>query len=155
MENNFTHPSAAEAADALQELADDRTHLASNIRVPWPLLAGFGALAAWWVATAASTTPGENYEPPITGWLALVGVFVIAHLIRREIGVRFSKMGAGASWSMAGILVTCFALFSVSLGLVSFGLHWAVSLTSVAAFGVTTLLSGVAFRSAIDKLHND
>lgn len=155
MENESKHPSPDEATDALNELSADREHLAASIRVPWPLLAAFGALSAWWVSAAATTNPGENYEPPTSGWLALVGTLVIAYLIRREIGVRFSTMGARAAWAVIGIIVACLMLFSISLGLVSFGLHWAVALTSLAAFGTTTWLAGLAFRSAVEKLRSE
>jgi len=118
------------------------------------LLAASGALGAWWVAAAATASPGRNYEPPSAGWLALLGAFVVAYLIRRETGIRFQAMGARAAGALIGIVVTCLVLFSVSLGLVSFGLRWAVALTSVAAFAVTTWLAGVAYRSAVEKLRS-
>ncbi len=116
------------------------------------LLAGFGAVAAWWVSATATTTPGEDYEPPAVGGLVLAIVFVIIYLIRRETGVRFKSMGLQAGLALAGIVVGCLALFSISLGLVSFGLHWAVSVTSIMAFALTTWLAFVAYRSAAQKL---
>ncbi|PJJ71399.1 hypothetical protein CLV46_0945 [Diaminobutyricimonas aerilata] len=120
--------------------------------MPWALLSAFGGVAAWWVSAAATADPGEDYQPPTSGWLALVALLVVAYLVRRESGVRFRRMGARAAWATAAILVTCLALFSVSLGFVSFGLRWPVVLTSVAAFGVTTWLAGVAYRSALEQL---
>ena len=152
MESHFQGPSRDEARNALNELSADRDRLAESIRVPRALLAGFGGVAAWWVGAAAATSPGENYEPPTMGWLALAVVLVVVYLIRRETGIRFRSMGSRAGLAVAGIVVTCLALFSVSLGLVSFGLHWAVALTSVAAFALTTWLAGVAYRSAVEKL---
>jgi len=136
----------------LNSLSTDRDRLAAGIQMPWPLLAAFGGLGAWWVSAAAVTTPGENYEPPTSGWLALVGALVVAYLIRRETGVHFRKMGARAGWAFVGILAVCLVLFSVSLGLVSFGLQWAVVVTSLVAFAATTWLAGVAFRSAVEQL---
>lgn len=135
--------------DALQA---DRDRLVENARVPWPLLASFGGIGAWWIAAAASARPGEDYEPPTSSWLAPVAVLVVAYLVRRETGIRFRAMGAGAAWAVIGIVATCSILFSVSLGLASFGLQWAVALTSLGAFVVTTLLSGVAYRSALAKI---
>ena len=152
MENHSEVPSPDEASAALNSLATDRERLAANVQVPWALLAAFGGLGAWWVSAAVATTPGENYEPPTTGWLALVGTLVVAYLIRRETGVHFRKMGARAAWAVVGILAVCLVLFSVSLGLVSFGLQWAVALTSLVAFAATTWLAGVAFRSAVEQL---
>ena len=152
MESHFQGPSRDEARNALNELSADRDRLAESIRVPRALLAGFGGVAAWWVGAAAATSPGENYEPPTMGWLALAVVLVVVYLIRRETGIRFRSMGLRAGLAVAGIVVTCLALFSVSLGLVSFGLHWAVALSSVAAFALTTWLAGVAYRSAVEKL---
>lgn len=123
-----------------------------RLRVPWALMAAFGALGAWWVGAAASAEPGGPYEPPVTGWMALLGALVVAHLVRRETGVRFRAMGARATWAVIGILVTCLALFSVSLGLVSMDLRWGVAITSVAAFVITTGLAGLAYRSAVKNL---
>ena len=152
MENEFQDPSPDEATAALNTLSTDRERLAAGVKVPWVLLAGFGGVGAWWVSAAATASPGENYQPPTSGWLALVAVLVVAYLIRQETGIRFRKMGTRAGWAMVGILAVCLALFSVSLGLVSFGMHWAVAITSVVAFTVTTWLAGVAFRSAVEEL---
>lgn len=143
------------AGGALGSLRADRDRLAGHLRVPWTLMAAFGALGAWWVGAAATTTPGESYEPPQSRWVVLVGVLVVAHLVQRETGIRFRSMGAGATWSMIGVLVTCLALFSISLGLVSLDLAWAVVITSVVAFVITTALAGIAYRSAIKNLRRE
>lgn len=139
----------------MSTLSIDRQRLTASIRIPRALLAAFGAVGAWWVATAGTTTTGQNYAPPINGWLALVGVLVVIHLIRRETGVRFRSMGARAGWALAGIVAICLALFSISLGFVSFGLRWPVALASLAAFAATTWLAGIAYRSAREKLGNE
>lgn len=152
METNPQGPSPDEAIHTLKGLAADRDRLAAGIRAPWLLLAGFGAVAAWWVSAAAATSPGENYEPLAISGLVLAIVLVILHLIRRETGVRFKSMGLRAGLALAGIVVGCLALFSISLGLVSFGLHWAVTLTSITAFALTTWLASVAYRSAAQNL---
>lgn len=107
------------------------------------------------MASAASTSPGENYEPPTSGWLALVGALIITHLLQRETGLRLRSMGARAGWALAGILAACLVLFSVSLGLVSLGLPWAVALTALVAFVTTTWLAGLAYRSALEELRRD
>ena len=153
MENDFEgRPSPEEAAASLRDLGADRQALADRVQVPTMLLAALGGVAAWWVAGAAVANPGENYEPPTSGWLGLVAALVIAHLIRRETGIRFRKMGPRAALVMAAIPVLCLILFSISLGLVSFGARWAVLLTSLSAFGLVTWLGGIAFRSALNQL---
>lgn len=86
------------------------------------------------------------------GWLALALALVVAYLIQRETGIRFRKMGTRAGLAVSGIAAACLALYSISLGLVSFGLHWAVAVTSVVAFALTTWLAGVAYRSAAEQL---
>ncbi len=152
MENHSTEPSQEEATNSLNTISADRDRLAASVHIPWALLAALGALGAWWVAAAATTNPGENYVPPTSGWLALLGVLVVVHLIRRETGVRFRAMGARAGWALVGIVAVCLALFSISLGFVSFGLWWPVVLTSLAAFAATTWLAGIAYRSAVARL---
>ena len=154
MESNFTELAPETAADTLKMLSTDNDRL-SQRRVPWVLLAGFGAVAAWFVAAAAITTPGGDYEPPATLWLALVVTLTIAHLIQKETGIRFRKMGAKASLAFVGIIVAGLALFSASLGLVALGATWAVAVTSLAAFVITTLLARVAYDSALERLRSE
>lgn len=153
MENDFHgRPSAEEAAARLNELSGDRRALAGSTQVPRVLLAAYGGVGAWWVAGAAAANPGGNYEPPTSGWLALVAVLVITHLMNRETGIRFQSMGPRAAMALVGILVVCLTLFSVSLGLVALGAGWAVAFTSLAAFGAVSWLASIAYRSALERL---
>ena len=135
----------------LTALSADHQRLAQQVRVPWTLMAAFGALGAWWGGSAVFIVPGAHYETPPSGWMALLGALVVIHLVQRETGIRFRSLGARANWMVAVIAVTCLALFSVSLGLVSLQLPWAVVATSLAAFALTTLLSGLALRSAVER----
>jgi hypothetical protein len=156
MENNFEgRPSSEDAAACLRDLASDRQALADGVHVPKTLLAALGGVAAWWVAAAATANPGENYEPPTSGWLGLVAVLVIVHLIRRETGIRFRKLGVRAAMAAIAIFVVCLTLFSISLVLASFGARWVVALTSLSAFGLVTWLAGIVYRSALDRLRRD
>lgn len=152
METNYDEVSREEAADAVSSLTADRHRLAMRLQVPWSLMAAFGALGAWWVATAAMVTPGEGYEPPQSGWFALLGALIVLHLVQRETGIRFRAMGAKATWLIVAVVAACLVLFSVSLALVSLEMRWAVALTSVIAFVATTWLSGLAFRAAVEHL---
>lgn len=153
MESEFRRPTSLEAAGALHELGTDRERLAAQIKVPWPLLAGFGAVAAWWVGMAASANPGGSYQPHGSGVLMLAVVLALGYLVQRQTGIRFRRMGYRAALAVAGITAACLTLFSASLGLVSFGLYWPVLVTSAAAFAVTTWLAAVAYRSAVRNLH--
>lgn len=141
-----------EAAATLDALSADRHRLADRLAVPWALMAAFGALAAWWVGSAVTTTPGSGYEPPLAGWMTLPVALVIAHLVRRGTGIRFRALGARANGAMLAVLVACLLLFSVSLAAVSLGMAWLVGVMSLVAFGVTTWLSGVAYRSAVERV---
>ena len=154
MESDFSNQSAGEAAARLRALSGDRRTLVGRSRIPPVLLAAYGGIGAWWVAGAAAASPGENYEPPSSGWLALVAALIVAHLMNRETGIRFRSMGAGAAAALLGVLAVCLALFSVSLGLVALGAGWAVALTSLAAFGAVTWLAGAAYRSALNRLRH-
>lgn len=152
MERNYGDDARSAAAEALNSLSADRQRLAQGARVPWALMAAFGALGAWWVGSTATAEPGANYEPPLTGWMALLGVLIVWHLVQHETGIRFRSLGSRANGAIAAIVGTCLALFSISLGLVSVDLHWAVIATSLAAFAITTSLSGIAYRSAVDRV---
>ncbi len=152
MESNFQEPSPDEAKDALTELSADRDRLTAGVHIPWALLTGFGAVAAWWVGSAADTSPGENYEPSAQTGLGIAVVLVITHLLRRETGIKFRKLGARGNVAIAGIVFSSLALFSIALGFVSAGWHWAVIIPALFAFAITTWLSAVAYRSAIENL---
>ncbi|WP_093184009.1 hypothetical protein [Sanguibacter gelidistatuariae] len=155
MESNLGQADRDEASDALNILSADRERLAEHVQAPWALLAAFGALSAWVVGAAATADPGANYEPSSTAWLAVLGALVVAHLVQHETGICFRTMGARAIWAMIGILAACLILFSVSLGLVSLSMRWAVVLTTLAAFGITTWLAGVAYQSAAENLRRE
>lgn len=153
MESNFQEPSHNEAKNALTELSADRDRLATSIGIPWTLFAGFGAVAAGWVGSAATASPGENYQPALTPiWLSLAVALVILYLLQRETGIKFRSLGSRGNVAMAGMLLSCLTLFSVALGLVSVGSQWAVFIAAVLAFAITTWLAAVVYRSAIENL---
>ena len=143
---------AADAAAALDGLHSDREALAARIPVPRWLLAGFGAIALAWVAQTVTLSPGAGYEPPRTSWLLIAAAVVLLVLIRRRTGIRFRGVGLRAVLLVAAALLGCLVLFSISLGLVVQGLGWTVALTAVAAFGLVTWLSTLAFRAAVDGI---
>ena len=162
MESNFEGPSHDEAKNALTELSADRDRLAAGIGVPWTLLAGFGAVAASWVGSApsawvgsaanASTRANSESASSTPLWLGLAVALVVLYLLQRETGIKFRSLGSRGNLAMAGIVISCLTLFSVALGLVSFGWLWAVIIPAVLAFTVTTWLAAVAYRSAVANL---
>ncbi|MDM7989120.1 hypothetical protein [Arthrobacter sp. zg-Y877] len=150
MESNFTE--STETADRLRMLSADRGTLVSSAATPRTLLAGVGALAACWVASAADSNPGANYETPTWTWMIVALLFVLLHLIQRDTGVKFGSLGAPAIGAISMGVLLCLVLFSVSLALVSLDLAWAVMLTSLTAFVLVTWLAGVAYRAAVRHL---
>ncbi|WP_146362173.1 hypothetical protein [Arthrobacter yangruifuii] len=150
MENNLG--AAEDAAARLRDLAADRDTLAAGVTPPRALVAAIGALAACWVAAALDARPGADYQSPSWPWLLAGLLFVILHLIRRDTGLKFRRLGARANGAIALAALVCLFLFSVSLGLVSLGLGWAVMITSLAAFAAVYGLAGVAFRAAVAQL---
>ncbi|OUE25924.1 hypothetical protein [Clavibacter michiganensis] len=143
---------AADANAALDGLRTDREALAARIPEPRWHLAGFGAVALAWVAQAATLSPGADYEPPTTSWVAVVAAVVLLVLIRGRTGIRFRRVGARAALLVAAAVVACLVLFSISLGLVAQGLGWAVAITAIAAFLLVTRLSTLAFRAAVREI---
>ncbi|ALD11997.1 hypothetical protein [Clavibacter capsici] len=143
---------AQDAAAALDGLHADRQALASRIPEPRWHLAGFGAIALVWVAETATLSPGADYEPPTTSWVAVAAAVILLVLLRRTTGIRFRRIGARAALLAAAALVACLVLFSVSLGLVAQGLGWGVAITAVAASLLVTRLSTLAFRAAVREI---
>ncbi|MDR2897127.1 MAG: hypothetical protein LBV30_10870 [Propionibacteriaceae bacterium] len=154
MENNIGGVSASEATVALNSLSTDGDRLVRQVRIPWASLAGLGACGGWYVANSLATTPGASYLPSGTGWIPVVGFFVILYLAQRDTGIHFRAMGVPANIALLGLLVLLWGLYSVSLGLIAFNLRWAVVITSVAAFVATTGLAGLAWRSAMRRLRH-
>ncbi|MCQ1953590.1 hypothetical protein [Arthrobacter sp. zg-Y238] len=150
MENNLG--AAEDAAARLRNLAADRNALAAGAAPPRTLLAGLGGVAACWVAGAADTHPGAAYESPSWTWLLVGLLFVILHLIQRDTGLKFRRLGPRATGAVSAAVLLCLFLFSVSLGLVSLGITWAVTLTGLAAFVLVSWLAEVAYRAAVDHL---
>lgn len=124
-----------------------------GIQVPWMLMAAFGALSAWVVGAAGMTEPGGNYEPPLEMWLALLGILVVSHLVHRDAGIQFHRMGVRANAFIIGIFGLNLSLFSISLGLVSSGMPWAVSVTSIVGFVTTTAMAGIAYQQAVENVY--
>ncbi|RII92293.1 hypothetical protein [Clavibacter californiensis] len=143
---------AADAAAALDGLRTDRETLAARIPEPRWHLAGFGAIALAWVAQAATLSPGADYEPPTTSWVAVAAAVVLLVLIRRRTGIRFRRVGARAVLLVSAAVVACLVLFSISLGLVALGIGWGVAITALAAAGLVTWLATLAFRAAVREI---
>ncbi|RII94635.1 hypothetical protein DZF95_03620 [Clavibacter michiganensis] len=143
---------ASDAASTLNDLHSDREALAARILEPRWHLAGFGTIALVWVAQTATLSPGSDYEPPTTSWVALCAAMILLALLRRTTGIRFRRVGARAGLLAVAAIATCLVLFSVSLGLVAQGLGWGVAITAVAAFLLVTRLSTLAFRAAVREI---
>ena len=117
--------------DILRELDSDRAALATRVRTPWWLSAGFGLVAALVVVRPAA---GESGSGGILPALALGLVLLWAY--RRATGVKLGRLGA-MPWVVSAVaLVLVLGLFSTALGLASFDLHGWVALPTAVAFAV-------------------
>lgn len=151
MENDSTSASSTEIHNSIDSLDADLTRLTQNVTTPWPLFVAYGGVGAWFVANAATTSPGADYQAPGSFFLILAVGLVITYLLEQRSGVRFRTMGGQAIGFMTALVVTLLALYSVSLGLVSLDLSWAVTFTTLAAFLAATVLSKLVFSSALKR----
>lgn len=143
-------PDATEASKILDDIAADRTDLASRARAPWWFAPGFGLIAAALVGGPA-IPDGWGTSMSVFSILAVVVLF---YAYRRVTGVTLASFGA-ASWVLfLAALVISLILLSVSFGLASFDLHWWILATALAAFGVGTLAAFLVTRIARARLTN-
>lgn len=141
------HPEDARAQ--LAALARDRAQMASRLPVPWGLMAAVGLAMAWFVGGAAQTNPGASYHPADTYLFPLITLLIVGHLVQRETGVRFRRMGIAGGVVGAGLLVWTLLMFSVALALVSTGHSWFVLIPSLLAGAVGTWGAGLVFRACV------
>ncbi|MSS83438.1 hypothetical protein FYJ24_01390 [Actinomycetaceae bacterium WB03_NA08] len=151
MESDPTTASPVEISNSIDLLDADRARLTQSVAIPWSLFFAYGGVGAWFVANAASTSPGADYRAPGSFFLILAVGLVITYLLEQRSGIRFRTMGGQAIVFVTALIVTLLALYSVSLGLVSLDLSWAVVFTTLAAFLAATVLSKLVFSSALKR----
>lgn len=111
-----------------------------------------GAAPAWFVADAASAHPGAGYEAGSGALLSVAVLLVVAHLVKKETGVRFGSLGARGWAAVAGGVVLALVMFSIALGLVASGHRpWLVAPT-VLAWAGGTACTAAWFRSCVDAV---
>lgn len=142
--------SPSEAQRQLDSLDADRARFVAGLQTPWGLMIAAGAAMAWYVADAATAHPGAGYRPG-GGLLLSVGIlFVVAHLVRAETGVKFRRIGVhGWLWFMVLVGWTI-AMFSAALALVSRGHRFWVAVPILSAWVVGTLGCAAVFRSCVN-----
>jgi hypothetical protein len=155
MENNISAGDLNEpraAADLLDELQADRQRLARRAEAPRWLAPAFGLLAGLYVAAPA--LPGD----PRSGVFVTMGIIlgiVLVFLSSRATGVKFSNLGLQGWAAFTGAVAGGLLFFSVSLGLVSLGLHWWVIVPAAATFALVLWLTRVMSSSMRKNLSSD
>ncbi|MGO1973820.1 MAG: hypothetical protein ACTH2Q_12775 [Propionibacteriaceae bacterium] len=127
-----------EAAQALAGLDADRSAVAARAATPGWLLPLISLVVAGFVAAPA--LPGGGARGGGFAFAA-VALVVLVWLYQRQAGVKSSRLGL-AGWQLyLAAVVVALLMFSVSLGLVSFGLNVWVVLPALVA-GAATWLFG-------------
>jgi hypothetical protein len=148
MESNFDETKPAQR-DLLAELEADRAQLGERVRSQRWLAPAFGALAALHVLRAAF----PNLALASLWGSALIGVgILLAVLYNRSAGVKISSTTPRAWILLAGVLVVTLAMYSVALGLESFGLLWWIAAPAIAAFTIVTWLVNLVMRSLAERV---
>jgi hypothetical protein len=142
-----TRPSAAQAREALRELASDRATLADRLAAPWWLYPVFGLTAAGYVATPAIRSDEARHT--VVGILIVAGVILLL-VYRRLSGIRVSRTGGRGAAVLVGLLMATLLLLSTSHGLVSLVSVWWVLAPTVVCF-LTVLVLGQWF----DRLYRE
>lgn len=127
--------SAMESKDLLNELDADRASLASRVRTPWWLAAGFGLIAASYVVIPA-------FDGNSAGVLIAAIVLSIAMLTayRTLVGVKLGSLGP-LPWLLLALGVGgVLGLYVVALALASLNLQPWIALPTVVAFALGVAL---------------
>jgi hypothetical protein len=133
----------------LAELDADRAQLGERIRAPRWLAPAFGGIAALQVASAAIAD--TTLTSVFGGALTAAGI-VFALLYFRSTGVRVSAMAPQGWIFLVAALGITLTLFSVALGLESFGLLWWIVVPALAAFAVVTWLVRLIVRTFAERV---
>ncbi len=113
-----------------------------------------GAVFAWFVADAASATPGTQYQANHNNLLAIGALCVTAYFVERETGVRFRKMGLKAWALLAAVMIWTLLMFSVALGLVSLGHRLWIAVPILLTWVIGTLGSAGVFRTCVESMRH-
>ncbi len=131
-----TDPNARQMLDALDQ---DRARLGEKVGMPGWLAPVIAFLTAAWV-----TSPAIGDQNPTTAYLSVGGIGVAISLAARAAGVRHGRLRGPAYWFVGAATLLGMALYSTSLGLVSFDLRWWVILPGLAmaavGYGATRLV---------------
>lgn len=132
----------------LETLAQDRTRLRAQVKMPAWLAPTIGFLAATWIASPAVGDSTAN-----SAYLFSVGGVVLAiYLATRAAGVRYGRLNAHAYVVIGAAGATGLALYSTSLGLVSVDLRWWVILPVLAMAVVGYLATHIVERESLAKV---
>lgn len=144
--------SADEAGRQLAALDADRSRLSDHISIsPWLTVAA-GAALAWFVAEAATAHPGGDYRAGSGYLLACAALLIIAHLVKKETGVAFRRIGATGWVAVTVTLAWTLSMFSLALALVSTGHRFWTVVPTLLAWAAGSFGAAVLFRSCTEAV---
>lgn len=119
------------ARQMLDALEEDRARLSERVGMPTWLAPTIAVLTAAWVASPAigDQTATSAYA------ISTGGIILAICLAARTAGVRHGRLRGRAYWPVGAATPIGLALYSTSLGLVSFDLRWWVILPGLAMAG--------------------
>lgn len=131
----------------LDALREDRAQLSKRVGMPAWLAPTIGFLTAAWVASPALGDQTATFAYPIS----LGGIVLAIYLAAHTAGVRHGRLRGRAYWIVGAAIVIGLALYSTSLGLVSFDLRWWVILPVLATAGVGCAATRLVERESLAR----
>ena len=138
-----------ESKNLLNGLANDRAALASRVRTPWWLAAGFGFMAACFVVSPAFD---GNVDGVVIASAVMACGLISAY--RAATGVKLSASGRTMWLILALAVASVLTLFSVSLGLASLGLHGWIAVPTALAVVAAAALTYLSTRVARERMRH-
>ncbi len=149
MENNIQANNAGSGGDPvdatrmLDDLAADRAKLVERMKAPGWLYPAAGLLAAIYIASPAIEA---DVVRRVVAGVALGGIAFLVWGFQRATGVKVSRAGLPAQWTLVLHVLAVLLLLVVSFVLESLDLTWWIVLASAAGFLLTVVL-GKRFHS--------
>lgn len=132
----------------LDVLEEDRARLSERAGMPTWLAPTIALLTAAWVASPAIGDRTAN-----SGYLFGLGGIVLAiYLAVCTAGVRPGRLRGRTNWIIVAATAIGLALYSTSLGLVSFDLRWWVILPALTTAGVGYIATRLVERERLAKV---
>lgn len=132
----------------LDVLEEDRVRLSHRVGMPTWLAPIVALFTAAWTASPVIGDQTATYVYPIS----VAGLVLAIYLAARTAGVRHGRMSGRAYGFLGAATAIGLVLHSTSLGLVSFDLHWWVTLPAVVAALVGYTATRLVEREILTKV---